>query len=270
MNLQSFFGSIFYSHDLVIFIYIFGLYAFLALSIILVVYSSRLSDFFSSLKGINGTFYSPAATMFALISAFMGATLVSSFNAHTESINRERTALLLYVDFVNNTPQLVNQNLQYQVKNYLQSALEEEWPLLEYEKTSKRTGELFQGIFFSTVKIAPALEGTQPGRELAKILDSWYEARSVRLSFRWHHLEILRWSVLIMVAFLLQISVAAAHLGSSRRVMSLSLVITTALIIAVITPLAMNVNHYSGLLQVSKMPLNEVYEILSEQFSDDR
>jgi hypothetical protein len=52
--------------------------------------------------------------------------------------------------------------------------------------------------------------------------------------------------------------------------MSLSLGIITALIIAVITPLAMNVNHYSGLLQVSKMPLNEVYEILSEQFSDDR
>jgi hypothetical protein len=270
MNVQSFFSSLLYSHDLVIFMYIFGLYAFIALIIILLVYTPRLRGFFSSFKGIHGTFYSPAATMFALISAFMGATLVSGFNAHTESINQERTALLLYVDFINNTPQLANQNLQYQVKNYLQSALEEEWPLLEYEKTSKRTGELFQGIFFSTLKIAPALEGTQAGRELAKILDSWYEARAKRLSFRWHHIEILRWSVLIVVAFLLQISVVATHLGSSRRVMSLSLGITTALIIAVITPLAMNVNHYSGLLEVSKMPLNEVYEILSEQFKDDR
>lgn len=76
--------------------------------------------------------------------------------------------------------------------------------------------------------------------------------------------------MLITVAFLLQISVAATHLGCSRRAMSLSLGITTALIIAVITPLAFNVNHYSGLLQVSKMPLNEVYEILSAQFGDDR
>jgi len=76
--------------------------------------------------------------------------------------------------------------------------------------------------------------------------------------------------VLIAVALLLQISVAATHLGSSRKAMSLSMGITTALIIAVITPLALNVNHYSGLLEVSKMPLNEVYEILSEQFSDDR
>jgi hypothetical protein len=270
MNFQSFLGSLLYSHDLVIFMCIFGLYAFIALIIILLVFTPRFSGFFSSFKGIHGTFYSPAATMFALISAFMGATLVSGFNAHTESINRERTALLLYVDFINNTPQLANQNLQYQVKNYLQSALEEEWPLLEHEKTSKRTGELFQGIFFSTIKIAPVLEGTQAGRELAKILDSWYEARSKRLSFRWHHIEILRWSVLIAVAFLLQISVAATHLGSSRRVMSLSMGITTALIVAVITPLALNVNHYSGLLEVSKMPLNEVYEILSEQFGDDR
>jgi hypothetical protein len=250
--------------------YIFGLYAFIAVSIIFLVYAPRFRDFFSSFSGIHGTFYSPAATMFALISAFMGATLVNSFNAHTEAINRERTALLLYVDFVNFTPQLANQNLQFQVKRYLQSALEEEWPLLEHEKTSKQTGELFQGIFFSTLKIAPALEGTQAGRELAKILDSWYEARAVRLSFRWHHIEILRWSVLIMVAFLLQLSVAAAHLGCSRRTMSLSLGITSALIIAVMTPLAMNVNHYSGLLQVSKMPFNEVYEILGEQFSDDR
>ena len=76
--------------------------------------------------------------------------------------------------------------------------------------------------------------------------------------------------MLIAVAFLLQISVAATHLGSPRRVMGLSMGITTALIIAVITPLALNVNHYSGLLEVSKMPLNEVYEILSEQFGDDR
>jgi hypothetical protein len=270
MNSQSFLSSFFYSPDLVIFLYIFGLYASIALIIVLLVYTPRLRGFFTSFDGIHGTFYSPAATMFALISAFMGATLVSGFNAHTESINRERTALLLYIDFINNTPQLANQNLQFQVKNYLQSALEEEWPLLEHEKTSKQTTELFQGIFLSTIKIAPTLEGTQAGRELAKILDSWYEARSKRLSFRWHQIEILRWSVLIAVAFLLQISVVATHLSSSRRSMSLSLGIITALIIAVITPLAFNVNHYSGTLQVSKMPLNEVYEVLSEQFSDDR
>ena len=270
MTLESLFGSLLYSADIVIFVYIFGLYAFIATSIILLIYSPRLSGFFSSFKGIHGTFYSPAATMFALISAFMGATLVGGFNAHTESINRERTALLLYVDFVNFTPQLANQNLQYQVKNYLQSVLEEEWSLLENQKTSRRTEELFQGIFISTLKVAPTLEGTYAGRELAKILDSWYEARSKRLSFRWHHIEIFRWSVLIVVAFLLQISVAATHLGCSRRAMSLSLGITTALIIAVITPLAFNVNHYSGLLQVSKMPLNEVYEILNQQFTNDR
>jgi hypothetical protein len=36
------------------------------------------------------------------------------------------------------------------------------------------------------------------------------------------------------------------------------------------TPLALNVDHYTGLLQVSKMPLNEVYEILNEQFGSDR
>ena len=208
--------------------------------------------------------------MFALISAFMGATLVGTFNAHTESINQERTALLLYVDFINNTPPLANQNLQFQVKQYLQSALEEEWPLLQHEKVSKNTGELFQGIYLKTIKVAPALEGTQAGRELAKILDSWYEARAKRLSFRWHHIEILRWTVLFIVAFLLQISVAATHLSSSKRVMSLSLGITTALIISVITPLTLNVNSYSGLLQISKIPLNEVYEILNEQFSDDR
>ena len=52
--------------------------------------------------------------------------------------------------------------------------------------------------------------------------------------------------------------------------MALSIGITTALIISVMTPLALNINHYSGLLEVSKMPLNEVYEILNEQFGNDR
>ena len=270
MGFKSFLNSLFYSSDLIIFLSIFGVYIAIAVIIILIIYTPRLKGFFASFNGIHGTFYGPAATMFSLLAAFMGSTLVSGFSAHTESINRERGALLIYVDFINNTPPLANQNLQYQVKQYLQSALEEEWPNLEHEKISRSTAELFQEIFLKTIQIAPALEGTQAGRELSKILDSWYDARAKRLSYRWKHVEYLRWGVLIMVAFLLQLSVAVTHLSSSRRAMSLSLGITTALIISVMTPLALNVNHYSGLLQVSKIPLNEVYEVLSEQFTDDR
>ncbi|MBT8536502.1 hypothetical protein G6715_01730 [Polynucleobacter paneuropaeus] len=104
LSFQSFLKSFFYFPDSVIFAYIFGLYTLIALIIVLLIYTPRLRGFFKSFNGIHGTFYSPAATMFALISAFMGATLVGNFNAHTESINQERTAPLLYVDFVNNTP----------------------------------------------------------------------------------------------------------------------------------------------------------------------
>jgi len=111
MTLASFFDSLFYSHDFVIFQYIFGLYASIAIIIILLIYTPPLSGFFSSFKGIHGTFYSPAATMFALIAAFMGATLVASFNAHQESINRERGALMLYIDFVNFTPPISQSKL---------------------------------------------------------------------------------------------------------------------------------------------------------------
>ena len=270
MDFKSFLNSLFYSSDLVIFMSIFGVYVSIALIITLIVYTPRLKGFFSSFEGINGTFYSPAASMFALLAAFMGSTLGAGFSAHTDSINKERAAVLLYVDFINHTPLLANQNLQYQVKQYLQSALEEEWPNLVHEKISRDTGLLIQEIFLKTIKIAPALDGTQAGRELTKILDSWYDARAKRLSYRWKQVEHLRWAVLITVAFLLQLSVAVTHISSSRRVMGLSLGITTALIVSVMTPLALNVNHYSGLLQVSKMPLNEVYEILSEQFTDDR
>jgi uncharacterized membrane protein YdfJ with MMPL/SSD domain len=83
---------------------IFGVYVSIALIITLIIYTPRLKGFFSSFEGINGTFYSPAASMFALLAAFMGSTLGTGFSAHTESINRERGALLLYVDFINNTP----------------------------------------------------------------------------------------------------------------------------------------------------------------------
>ena len=269
MQFKSFLDSLFYTSDLIIFMIVFVSYAGTALLIVWIIYTPRLRRFFTSFGRINGTFYSPAATMFALTSAFMGATLVANFNAHTESIRQERTALLLYVDFVNNTPLLAGKNLPYQVKNYLQLALEEEWPLLENERISKRTEGIFQEIL-RTTKLTPALEGTLAGRELTKILDSWYEARSKRISFRWHHVEYLRWAVLFMVAFLLQISVAAAHLSGSRRTMSLTIGITTALIVCVITPLVLSVDHYSGMLQVSKIPLNEVYEILSEQFNAAR
>jgi len=157
MDFKSLLSTLFYSPDLGIFLGIFVVYVAIALFIVLIVYTPRFRDFFSSFNGIHGTFYSPAATMFALLAAFMGASLVSSFNAHTESINQERTALLQYVDFVNNTPPLANQNLQYQVKQYLQSAIEEEWPLLEHEKISRNTRELFQGVFLKRLRLLQLL-----------------------------------------------------------------------------------------------------------------
>jgi len=249
---------------------ILGVYAAISFMILWIVYTPRFRNFFLGFKGIHGTFYSPAATMFALAAAFMGSTLVTSFNAHTDSIREERTALLLYVDFVNNTPPLANKNLQFQVKEYLQSALEEEWPLLPKEHISPHTQELFQNIFKQTIAVAPSLEGSQAAGALSKILDSWYQARSKRIFFRWHQVEHLRWIVLFVVAFLLQLSVAASHLAESRKTMSLAMGITTALIIAVITPLALTVDNYNGSIEVSKAPFNEVYEILSQQFGDDR
>lgn len=69
---------------------------------------------------------------------------------------------------------------------------------------------------------------------------------------------------LFVVAFLLQLSMAAAHINSPKRTMVLTMGITTALIIAVITPLALSVNHYSGSIEVPKSALNEVHAILSK------
>jgi uncharacterized PurR-regulated membrane protein YhhQ (DUF165 family) len=74
---------------------------------------------------------------------------------------------------------------------------------------------------------------------------------------------------LFVVAFLLQVSVAAEHLGERKRTKATAIGIISALIIAVITPLALTVNHYSGLMEVSKTPLNDVYKKLDEQFSGD-
>jgi len=270
MQFKKFLDALFYSDDLFIFLFIIGVYTAIALMIIWVVYTPRLRDFFLSFNGIHGTFYSPAASMFALAAAFMGSTLVLSFNAHTDAIKDERTALLLYLDFAGNTPVLANKNLQYKVKEYLNSALEEEWPLLELQRISPKTESSFKEILKQTIAAAPALEGTQAGRQLGNIIEDWYQARSKRIAFRWHQIEHLRWIALFIVAFLLQISVAATHLTSSKRVMSLSVGITTILIASVLIPLALNVDHYSGLLEVSKSPLNEVYEILSQQFADDR
>jgi hypothetical protein len=270
MQFKNFLNMLFYSDDLIIFLFIIGVYTSIALIIIWVVYTPRLRDFFLSFNGIHGTFYSPAASMFALAAAFMGSTLVISFNSHTDAIKDERTALLLYLDFVGNTPAMATKNLEYKVKEYLNYTLEEEWSLLEKQSISPNTESSFKEILKKTISAAPTLEGTQAGRQLGNILEDWYKARSKRISFRWHQVDHLRWMALFIVAFLLQISVAATHLTSSKRTMSLAVGITTVLIASVLIPLALNVDHYSGLLEVSKSPLNEVYEILNQQFANDR
>ena len=252
--------TILYGPDTVIIGTLLLIYGSFPLFLLWLVFLPSVKPLVAGFHGVTPTFFSAVITMFAFTAAFLGASVWSAFQANNDSVKRERLALLSYIELVDNSPSLQNEGLQSLTKEYIRSALDVEWPLLENEKTSPITQNAFDKLFKKNLEVASKNGSSQIASSLTRSVESLQNARFTRIGFRWHNVETLRWASLILLGLLAQLSTVIIHLDKPRKPMALALTIITTMILLVTTLIALSVDSYSGNITVSKQPLENAYE----------
>jgi hypothetical protein len=200
--------------------------------------------------------------MFAFTAAFLGASIWGAFVANTESVKKERQALFSYIQIIENAPALENSGLKPLLKDYIVSALEDEWPLLVNQQISPKTAEIFDRLYSRTLEVAIETKTPIISGILVRAMESLQQARLQRIGFRWHNVEPLRWIFLIAIGFLAQLSIVATHLDKPGRPMALALAINTLLLVVVVGLIALSANPYVGIVNVSPEPIRFTLDLL--------
>jgi hypothetical protein len=81
-------------------------------------------------------------------------------------------------------------------------------------------------------------------------------ARQQRIGFRFHNVETTRWFALLFLGILAQMTVMITHLENRKKAtMAVALTIVSCLVISMTTLIALSVNPYEGMIQVSVEPI---------------
>lgn len=253
--MHSIFQTFFFSEDWVIIFSLVCFFAFTGTFLVWVTHHSACKVFINSFNGVNPAITAPVAVMFAFSAGFMGSAIWGSFSANTESIKAERQAVFSYLAVVNNEPSFANQGLQPILKEYLHSALDDEWPLLYTEQISPKTTTIFSKLYSKSFEVASNAKVPMMGASLAKATESLYQARLNRIGFRWRSVDSLRWVIIFSIALLLQITVSVVHFPVDKRPAGLSMTIISTFILIIVIALALSVDQFKGMARVSNVPL---------------
>jgi len=260
--MQLFLQTFFYNDDWIIIVSLTSFFALTGAFLVWVTHHSAYKEFISSFNGVNPAITAPVAIMFAFSAAMMASVIWGNFSANTESIKSERQAVFSYLELVNNEPIFANQGLQPLLKEYLQSALNDEWQLLPNEQISPKTSAIFNRLYRKSIDVASSAKPPLIGAALTRQMELLYQARLNRIGFRWHNIDSLRWVVILSVGLLLQLVVCVTHISAEKRPMGLAIGIISAFIIIIVVALGLSIDQYEGIVHVSNAPLQFALDAL--------
>ena len=222
----------------------------------------KFTNTLNKIVGINQGLYGPVATLFTFTAAFLGASVWGHFQAVQNAVGNERTALIGYLRVIETNAHLKSSGLQKALSEYVSAALDDEWKTIGQGDRSPKTIKIFNALYQASVEVAQQSEVSPiVSGALLRALENVRTARDHRLGLRYQGVETTRWYAILFLGVLAQLTIMITHLENRKRApMAMALVIITALVFSITTLIALSVNPYDGVIQISKVPLEGVIE----------
>jgi len=255
----STFKSFFYFNDLLIILGFVLFYSLVSYCIYWVCCVSRVKESLRSFHGVVAPFILIPMSIFALSSALLGVSVWDHDQINAKAISYEGEALESYITLVKSLPLEGQGNLVVDAKAYAKSAITEEWQMIAMQRHPHlATAAQLQKLISDTVALAvndklPAFLQMALLQSVQKIND----ARNARLSILNDEPDTIRWLSNILLGVMVLVSVALVHLDRPKPMLA-SLAVSTASICIVLSLVGMSVNPFSGMLKISKAPLEQV------------
>jgi len=257
--MMSSFKSFFYLSDWQIILGFVLFYGLISLLIYWVCCISRFKVLLHSFHGVVAPYILVPMTIFSLSSALLGVSVWDHFQNNAKAIGAEAQAIEAYITLVQSIPLEGKQSLVDDAKAYAHSALKEEWEMIAMERhphegTSARLQKLISD------NVALSIEAKLPAFLQTALLQSVQginNARNARLSMINDEPDTIRWISIILLGVMVLVSVAMVHLDKPKPLLA-TLAVSTASICIVLSLVGLAVNPFSGMLMISKAPLQRV------------
>jgi hypothetical protein len=208
----------------------------------------------ASLQGMTTPFFTTANTLFALMIAFLGAGVWESYRTATQTVLQEREGIVAVLELANAVPS-ESTRLRDRVNRYVTSVVDDEWYQRPVGHGSDHTDAALLALLGAAASQQTGIAASAAVQaELLNAVQRISAARSARLVLMHAPNDSPRWTAVLLLALLTQISVAVAHLDRVRaQVVALSL--STAAAIIALALVAMLERPFDGANQVSPEPL---------------
>ena len=255
----STFKSFFYSGDLQIILGFVLFYSFISYCIYWACCISKAKESLRSFHGVVAPFILIPMSIFALSSALLGVSVWEHYQINAKAISHEAQAVEAFITLVKSLPIEGQGTLVADAKSYARSAINEEWQMIAMDRhpNSATAGQL-QKLISDTVALA--INDRLPAFLQSSLLQSAQninDARNARLSILNDEPDTIRWLSNILLGVMVLVSVALVHLDKPKPMLA-SLAVSTASICIVLSLVGMSVNPFSGMLKISKAPLEQV------------
>lgn len=247
--------NLIFSQDSIVFFGLIAVYFGIALFIYWLCAVSPLRHAIKGFAGVVAPFFVFASTIFALTVALLGNDVWLNHRINIDAVRQEGRMLINFSEIVLTSPGLDGKKILIAEKEYAESAINVEWPLLVARKSSPQTQQAFSNLLKETLKVA--VDKNIPyviQSELVKSIDALTNARTNRIQVREGYSESTRWICVLLLGVMSLVGVASVHLDQPKA-LALSLAIATSVIVIILILIALTVETHSGIISVSDEPL---------------
>ena len=231
-------------------------FAGIALFISWLFVSVKTRPFAQTYEGIVPTLLGLPAILFSLTVALLASSVWETYNMANKSVRNEALGLATIMDLAQTIPALEDSGLTNKVKLYTQSVINDEWKTLSARnQPAESTKRNFEELRSSTFQAINSLNNNAESKALMHAVEIVNDSRKARLSFVSFDVHPIRWYAIIVLAILVQLTVALAH-ATKPKALFVAMGISTMTLLVPICTLALTLSSpYVGMISVSYDPL---------------
>jgi hypothetical protein len=210
-------------------------------------------------KAISPGILSPLAIIFALLVGFLAAQVWNETERAGAAVNREASALRGVVLLGAAFPGEPEAHLRELLHRYVQEAVTEEWPAMARQNATLTIAPpLLADALRFALSLTPEREGQVVAqREMVGALENAFDARRQRIILSGSSVNWVKWTVLLMQAWLTLITVAMIHCDNRVANRIILGVFATGVGVAVVL-IASHSRPFSGEISISPSVLLQV------------
>jgi hypothetical protein len=214
-----------------------------------------------TLGGVVAPFFGATSVLFALLTGFLGSDVGDRGRQAWRAVNGEATAAsAVYTLSIASKPDM--QDIRAALRDYLQSAITDEWPHIAVNGAASKTDEAYARLLREVSD--PNITQTAGQPVHAALLNAVLrvaEARSTRISLASDHSNELKWISVLILGVITQISLALVHLDRPRAQIAAICLFSAAAVVA-LGLIALQEQPFDGAIRISHAPLADALKAM--------